>query len=147
MPFSGSQRPSPVPVYIMPLLTDRGAGASPHSATRRSPRADFIRRQIVDVDHIRIAAAALRGVRVDDVVAQIQRVGLAVGRHELGGWGDLFARRQVQAAQRAVPGRGVDGVLARSLSRPDDRCRGDAAGTENARAAPTAGGRIQSVSK
>ena len=68
--------------------------------------------QVHDVDAVRIAAAALRGGGVQEIVDQVQCVRLAVGRHELHRLRDLFAIGRVQLAQASVPGDRVDGVLA-----------------------------------
>src|SRR5262249_38474776 len=93
-------------------------------------------RQIVDINHVRVAAAALRRMDVDRVLVQIQRVWLAVGRHEFGGVNDLFAGAQVYAAQAPVPRSGVDDVFAFAPARPDDWRGGDAARTQVVGAAP-----------
>src|SRR5262245_12185703 len=108
-----------------------GAGPAPHPATWRPPRADLVGGQVVGVDHVRIAAAALRGVRIDYVIDKAQRVRLSVRRHELRGRRDLFAVGDVQPPQRAVPGGCVKNVFAGRVSRSDGWCCGYAAGTQD----------------
>ena len=113
------------------VRADCWAGAAPHSAACRTPGADLVGREIVRVHHVRITAAALRGVCVNHVVDKVQRVRLPIRRHELCRWRHLFAVRHVEAMEHAVPGSGVDGVLTRRVRRPDDGCRGQAAGAKD----------------
>ena len=100
-----------------PIRADRRTGASPHAAARRSPTPHLVGGQIVGVGHVRIAAAALRAVRVDHVVEQVHGVRLAVGRHELRRRSDVLAVGSVHLPQAAIPRSRVDRVLARALRR------------------------------
>src|SRR5260370_37032057 len=78
-------------------------------------------------------------MRKDDAIEEVQCVGLAVRRHELHRGSNVFASGCVQLAQPAIPGSGVNGVLARRPGGCNYRCGRDAARTKNT-AAPSAGG-------
>src|SRR6185312_1022765 len=108
---------------------DGGTGTSPHAAARRTPVADFLRREIKRVSVIRIAAAALRGVGVDHAFVEVERPGFAVRRNELDWRGEVFAIRRIDLVQASIPGDRVDRVLAgRDLIDRGDR--GLAAGAQ-----------------
>ena len=68
-----------------PVLADRRTRDAPQPAAARSPVADRFRRiaEIERVDAVGIAAAALTGNGVDDVVVIREAVRLAIGRQEL----------------------------------------------------------------
>src|SRR5262245_3312092 len=106
-----------------PVGADGGAGASPHASTCRSPTPHFVAGEIIRISRIRIAAATLSRVNVDNVLEQAQCIGLAIGRHKLGGGSDLLSVRSVHLAKAAIPGSGVDGVLAGRSSRADRHIR------------------------
>src|SRR5262249_53999328 len=95
-----------------PVSADGGPGAAPHTSACRSPTPHFVAGEIIRISRIRIAAATLPRVNVDNVLEQAQRIGLAIGRHKLGRGSDLFSVRSVHLAKAAIPGGGVDGVLA-----------------------------------
>src|SRR6185312_2543813 len=46
-------------------FADGGTGSPPHTATRGAPRPDLLRREVVCVSNVGIAAAALRGVSIN----------------------------------------------------------------------------------
>src|SRR5262249_33510716 len=96
--------------------------------------------QIHRVDAIRVAAAALSCGRIDDVVDDIERIRLAVGRNERDRRRENLAIGRVQLVQPPVPRDRVDGVLAGRARRRNDRSRGLAAGTQRT-ASPASGGR------
>ena len=89
------------------------AATTPHAAASRMERARLARRQVVRVHRVRNAAAALRRGRVDDALDDVQRIGLAVGRHELLGGRDVRAVGRVDLAEPPVPADRVNRVLAR----------------------------------
>ena len=114
------------------VLADRRSGPRPQPAAAGRPVADLLRREIVRVEVVRIAAASLRGGRVDHAVDQVEPVRFAVGRHEQRRRFDLVTGRDVELAQPAVPRHGVGDVLpGRRLI--EDRRRGQSAGTERCR--------------
>ena len=128
------------------VLADRRPEPRPQAAAARVEAAHLLRREVEAVELVRIAAAALRGRRVDDVVDEIEAVGLAVGRQEQLGRRRILTGRDVELAQPAVPGDDVGDVLAGGLRRPDDRRRGQPARTQRVRAA-AAGGLLEVLSK
>ena len=68
------------------VLADGRAQSRPQPAAARIEAAHLLRRQVVRVELVRVAAAPLRGRRVEDVVEVVQPVRLPVGRQErLGG--------------------------------------------------------------
>ncbi len=75
-------------------------------------RARLARRQVVRVERVRNAAAALCRGRVDDAIDDVQGVGLAVGRQEHVGRGDVGTVSRVDLVKPPVPCDRVDRVLA-----------------------------------
>ena len=70
-------------------------------------------RQVVRVERVRNAAAALCRGRIDDPIDDVQGIGLAVGRQELVGRGDIGAVGRVDLVKPSVPRDRVDRVFAR----------------------------------
>ena len=103
------------------VLANRRPEARPHPAAARVEAADFLRRQVVPVELVRRAAAALRGRRVQNVVEDVQRVGLAIGWQKRLGARDLLTGRRIQRAQPSIPRNRVDDVLAGSVRRHRNR--------------------------
>ena len=68
---------------------------------------------------------------IDHVLEQTQRIGLAVGGHEVRRRRHVLAVGYVQPAQPAVPGSDIDRVFARRIGRPDHRRRGQPAGAKH----------------
>ncbi len=86
--------------------------------------------EIVGVNHVGIAAAALCRMRVDHVVDEVQRVRLAVGRHEASRFTQSGSVDGVQEVQASVPRHDIENVLALLVGRTDHGGCGDAARTQ-----------------
>src|SRR5271166_4472887 len=93
------------------VSSDGRAAQAPEAATMGREGCDcfFGSAQIERPNAIRIAAAALRGGCIDDVVDHVQAVGLAVGRHEFRGRAEVFAVRDVQLMKRSIAGGDEEG--------------------------------------
>ena len=65
------------------------------------------------MEGVRQTAAALRGCGVDDAVLVVERIRLAVAGNELLRRRDVLTVGEIDLVQPAVPGHGVDRVLAR----------------------------------
>ena len=99
-------------------------GQSPPLPGSKAPT--FLVAQVVRIELVRVAAAALRGRGVDHVVEVVQPVGLAVRGQERLGRSRLLPGGGVERPQPAVPRDRVDRVLARRRRGHDDRRRGQA---------------------
>ena len=115
------------------VLANRRAQPRPQPAAAGIEAADLLRRQVVRVELVRVAAAALRGRRVEHVVVVVQAVRLAVGRQERLGRGGLLAGRRVERPQPPVPRDRVDRVLAGRRAGHDDRRRRQPARAQHVR--------------
>ena len=89
----------------------RRAAAAPHAAACRDERARLASRQVVRVERVRNAAAALCRGRIDHAIDDVQGIGLAVGRQELVGRGDVGTVGRVDLVKPPVPPDRVDRVL------------------------------------
>ena len=113
------------------VLADGGAESRPEPAARGVEAAHLLGGQVVRVELVRVAAAALRGGGVEHVVEVVEAVGLAVrGQERLGG-SFVLPRGGIERPQPAVPRDRVDRVLARGRRGHDHRRRGEPARAEH----------------
>ena len=75
-----------------------------------------------------MTAAPLRSVRIDHVLPEVQRIGLSVRRHELGGRGQVLTIGDVDLVEHPVPRHGVNRVATAHRDGADHGGRRDAAG-------------------
>ena len=117
------------------VLANRRTGARPQTAAARQVLTDLLRGEVVAVERVGIAAAALSRRRIDDALPQVQPIGLAVGRQKRLRRRRVGARRHVERPQPSVPRHRVDDVAAGRFRWCDDRRRGQSTRAQHTAAA------------